>query len=211
MSPAPARLQPGLAGLRHWVFDMDGTLTVAAHDFNAIKAALQIAAHEDILQHLAALPAAQQQAKRAWLFEHEQALAAASVAAEGAVALLRALHAAGCRLGILTRNDHALALQTLQAIGLQELFSEADVIGRDEAPPKPLPDGLHYFLRRWQVAAGEVVMVGDSLLDLQCGRAAGAATVLVNVAGDPWPGLADWRFDDCHGLHSAWRAPRAAL
>lgn len=46
-----------LAERRHWVFDMDGTLTQAVHDFPAIKRALGIAEQEDILQHLAALPA----------------------------------------------------------------------------------------------------------------------------------------------------------
>ena len=29
-----------LAEVRHWVFDMDGTLTVAVHDFAAIRVAL---------------------------------------------------------------------------------------------------------------------------------------------------------------------------
>ena len=38
-----------LSAIRHWVFDMDGTLTVAVHDFAAIRRALQIAAEEDIL------------------------------------------------------------------------------------------------------------------------------------------------------------------
>ena len=46
-----------LADVRHWVFDMDGTLTVAVHDFAAIRVALAIPAEDDILTHLAALPA----------------------------------------------------------------------------------------------------------------------------------------------------------
>lgn len=28
---------PALSAIRHWVFDMDGTLTVAMHDFGRIK------------------------------------------------------------------------------------------------------------------------------------------------------------------------------
>lgn len=45
----PAR-QSGveLARRRHWVFDMDGTLTVAVHDFAAIRRALEIPAEADI-------------------------------------------------------------------------------------------------------------------------------------------------------------------
>ena len=48
---------PTLQSCRHWVFDMDGTLTVAVHDFPAIKRALGIPQDDDILHHLAALPA----------------------------------------------------------------------------------------------------------------------------------------------------------
>ncbi|WP_312683918.1 HAD family hydrolase [Stenotrophomonas chelatiphaga] len=195
--------QPRLDEVRHWVFDMDGTLTVAAHDFAAIKRALDIAADEDIIAHLAALPDPQARAKRAWLFEHERALAEAAVAAEGAVDLLRALAGQGRRLGILTRNDHALAQLTLDAIGLGDLFQAADIIGRDEVAPKPAPDGLHYFLGRWGITAAQAVMVGDHRMDLAAGRAAGTPTVLVNTPGDPWPGMADWRFADCRALHAA--------
>ena len=192
-----------LAGVRHWVFDMDGTLTIAVHDFAAIRRALDIAPHEDILAHLAALPEEQQQAKRAWLFEHEQALARGSVAAPGAVGLLRALHARGDRLGILTRNDHAIAKLTLDVVGLGDLFGDADIIGRDETVPKPAPDGVAYFIHRWRAAPDTVVMVGDHPFDLQAGRAAGARAVLVNMPREAWPGLADWHFNDCSALHAA--------
>ena len=60
-----------LSAIRHWVFDMDGTLTVAVHDFAAIRRALEIAAEEDILDHIAALPEAPAQAKREWTFAHD--------------------------------------------------------------------------------------------------------------------------------------------
>ena len=56
-----------LADVHHWVFDMDGTLTVAVHDFAAIRVALAIPAEADILTHLAALPADEAAAKHAWL------------------------------------------------------------------------------------------------------------------------------------------------
>ena len=48
-----------LKEVKHWVFDMDGTLTVAVHDFAAIRVALAIPPQDDILTHLAALPAPQ--------------------------------------------------------------------------------------------------------------------------------------------------------
>ncbi|KTC24484.1 MULTISPECIES: HAD family hydrolase [Pseudomonas] len=190
-----------LRSIRHWVFDMDGTLTVAVHDFAAIRVALDIPAQDDILTHLAALPAAEAAAKHAWLLEHERELAVASQAAPGAVALVRELAARGCRLGILTRNARELAHVTLEAIGLADCFPVQDIIGRDEAPPKPHPGGLLQLAQAWDVAPAQMVMVGDYRFDLDCGRAAGARTVLVNVPQNPWPQLVDWHAADCGVLH----------
>ncbi|AYC35005.1 HAD family hydrolase [Pseudomonas cavernae] len=179
---------------------MDGTLTVAVHDFAAIRRALGIPPEHDILHHLAALPEAEAAAKHAWLLEHERELAIGSQAAPGAVALVRELHERGCKLGILTRNAHELALLTLGAIGLGDCFLSADVVGRDEAPPKPDPGGLLHLAEQWKVAPSELVMVGDYRFDLDCARAAGACGVLVNLAENPWPELADAFARDCGEL-----------
>jgi HAD superfamily hydrolase (TIGR01549 family) len=192
-----------LSAARHWVFDMDGTLTLAVHDFAAIKRALDIPLEHDILGHLAALPEALAAAKHAWLLEHERELALNAEPAPGALELVRELQGRGCRLGILTRNAHELALLTLRAIGLDDCFAVADVIGRDEVPPKPDPAGLLHFASTWQVAPSELVMVGDYRFDLECARAAGARSVLVNLAENPWPELADHFAVDCRALQQA--------
>lgn len=189
-----------LGEVRNWVFDMDGTLTVAVHDFAAIRVALDIPAEHDILTHLAALPADEAAAKHAWLLEHERDLAIASTAATGAVELVRELAGRGCRLGILTRNARALVHVTLEAIGLADCFPVEHILGRDEAAPKPSPDGLLKIANAWGVAPAELVMVGDYRFDLDCGRAAGARTVLVNLPDNPWPELADWHAADCRAL-----------
>jgi HAD superfamily hydrolase (TIGR01549 family) len=186
-----------LKQVKHWVFDMDGTLTVAVHDFAAIRVALAIPPQDDILTHLAALPADEAAAKHAWLLEHERDLALGSTPAAGAVELVRDLHARGYRLGILTRNARELAHVTLEAIGLADCFAVDDVLGRDEAPPKPHPGGLLKLADAWDVPASAMVMVGDYRFDLDCGRAAGARTVLVNLPENPWPELADWHAKDC--------------
>ncbi|WP_184596075.1 HAD family hydrolase [Pseudomonas nitroreducens] len=189
-----------LGDIRHWVFDMDGTLTLAVHDFPAIKRALGIPQEHDILTHLAALPEDEAAAKHAWLLEHERELAVASKAAPGAVELVRALHGAGYRLGILTRNAHELALITLAAIGIGDCFLTEDVLGRGEADPKPSPDGLLRLAARWDVAPQRMLMVGDYRFDLDCARAAGAHSALVNLAENPWPELTDWHAQDCAEL-----------
>ncbi|UTW09933.1 HAD family hydrolase [Pseudomonas benzenivorans] len=179
---------------------MDGTLTLAVHDFAAIRRVLGIPVEADILHHLAALPEDEAAAKHAWLLEHERELALAARPAPGAVELVRTLRDRDCQLGILTRNAHELALLTLQAIGLGDCFDTRDVVGRGEAPPKPHPGGLLQLAERWQVAPSELVMVGDFRFDLECARAAGACSVLVNLAENLWPELSDGFARDCAEL-----------
>lgn len=200
MSPA------SLAGVHHWVFDMDGTLTVAVHDFDAIRRHLDIPPQDDILHHLAALPDAERRAKHAWLLEHERQLAEAAEPAEGAPDLVRWLAGRGDRLGLLTRNARELALVTLAAIGLADCFFGEDVLGRDEAPPKPDPGGLLLLAKRWQVPPGEMVMVGDFCHDLECASLAGAKAVLVNRPHNEWPQLANLFAADCRQLERLIRS-----
>ncbi len=189
-----------LSEIRHWVFDMDGTLTIAAHDFMAIRAELGIPLEDDILAHLAALPAEEAAAKHAWLLEHEREVALASRAATGAVTLVRTLAERGHRLGILTRNARELAHITLAAIGIDDCFAPEYILGRDEAAFKPDPEGLLKLAAAWQVQPSNMVMVGDYRFDLAAGRAAGTQTVLVNQPDNPWPELTDWHVVDCEAL-----------
>ncbi|WP_438827713.1 HAD family hydrolase [Stutzerimonas stutzeri] len=181
---------------------MDGTLTIAVHDFAAIRRALQIPESDDILHHLAALPPEQAAPKRAWLLDHERELACAARPAAGAFELLQALRERDCRLGVLTRNAHELALVTLETVGLGDFFRTEDILGRDEAPPKPHPGGLLQLAARWGIEPRAMMMVGDYRFDLECARAAGARSVLVNLQENPWPELADLYARDCRALHA---------
>jgi HAD superfamily hydrolase (TIGR01509 family) len=168
---------------RCWIFDMDGTLTVAAHDFARIRAELGLPAGRPILEALAALP----ERESAPLWERldvlELELAQRARPAPGAGELLGALRDRGARLGILTRNSFGNALVTLEAAGLGAFFAAADVIAREHAPPKPRPDGIRHLLARWSARPEEAVIVGDYRFDLEAGRAAGVATVYVDLDG----------------------------
>jgi HAD superfamily hydrolase (TIGR01509 family) len=202
------RIADGLVAARHWVFDLDGTLTVPSHDFDAIRRALDIAPEADILEHLASLPAHVAREKHAWLFEHERELARAARPAPGASELVAHLHEAGARLGILTRNARELAWITLEAIGLSRDFEQEAVLGREDAAPKPSPEGLLRIAEAWQVPPSALVMVGDYRFDLECGRRAGAKTVLVNLPENPWPELADLHAPTCATLRASLGAAR---
>jgi len=176
----------------HWIFDLDGTLTVAVHDFAYIRCELGIPDGSDILGHLSALPYQEALPLHSRLQEIELELASATVAATGAERLLRQLQDGGARLGILTRNTRENALRTLYLVGLGNFFSCEDILGRDEALPKPDPDGIFRLAERWDADPAAAVMVGDYLYDLQAGRQAGALTVHVDVRRNfIWPELAD--------------------
>lgn len=178
---------------RCWIFDLDGTLTRAVHDFAAIRELLGMTdADPDILTFLASLPSAEAAAKQELLTEIEYELAARTSAAPGADRLLEGLHARGIRTGILTRNTREIALHTLALIGLEHYFAPETVLGRYEATPKPHPEGIEMLLRGWESEPDDAVMVGDYLYDLQVGRAAGTATIHVDGSGSfRWPELAD--------------------
>ena len=164
-----------------WIFDMDGTLTVAVHDFDAIRAQLGLESGKPILEQLALLPEPRARELYAQLDALELELARGARAAEGAERLLESLAARGSELGIVTRNSRANALETLRACGLERFFAPACVLGREAAAPKPDPQGVLRLLAHWRAEPHQAVMVGDYRFDLLAGRAAGTATVYVDT------------------------------
>lgn len=192
-----------LRDCQHWVFDMDGTLTVAAHDFPYIRRMLEIPEHADILGHLASLSAMEAAQKHAWLLEHERHLAMNAQPALGAIELVQHLHQQGRSLAILTRNAKELALLTLQAIHLLDCFSDTLILGREQAIPKPDPDGLLKIAQHWQISPAQMAMVGDFQMDLKTAQAAGAYAVQVNTTHNLWPELTDFHAIDCRQLLTA--------
>ena len=106
----------------------------------------------------------------------------------GSLELLTHLHKQGARLGIITRNGKEIAKATLAACGLNSFFTDDSIISRDCCTAKPDPAGVHLLLSRWSAEAGDAVMVGDYLFDLQAGHSAGVATVHMDVGGRfEWP------------------------
>ncbi|MFC6668841.1 HAD family hydrolase [Marinobacterium aestuariivivens] len=164
---------------RHWIFDLDGTLTLPVHDFNHIRCELGIPQAADILDWLAALPEPERSERVRRLDELEHHYARQAQPAEGLHPLLESLAQRRCRLGILTRNSRELALLSLAAIGVAHHFEPPFVLGRDEARPKPDPGGLRHLLACWNASPAQALMVGDFRYDLEAGRGAGMQTVHV--------------------------------
>jgi len=177
---------------QHWVFDLDGTLTLPVHDFSVIRHALGVPKGTDILGYLASLPETDAQPLHDKLNEIETELLERIEPAPGLIQLIEALYQRGSRLGILTRNTRDIALKTLDCLGIGAYFSEACILGRSDVPPKPDPEGLFRLSVQWETAPHELVMVGDYLFDLQTGRNAGAATIHVDrTRSFSWPELTD--------------------
>jgi HAD superfamily hydrolase (TIGR01509 family) len=181
---------------RSWIFDMDGTLTLSAHDFDAFKKANGLEPDRPVLEQIDRLPPNQAAELRRALVDWEAEIADRSQAAPDALALLRVLHARGDRMGILTRNTRELALRTLSAAGLMRFFPPETILGRNCARPKPHPQGILQILSIWRVPPTEAVMVGDYVFDLDAGRAASLFTIYIDRQGSQlWQDHADLRIE----------------
>ncbi len=184
----------------YWIFDLDGTLTKPVHDFAYIRHELGLQPDVDILSAIAAQPAEEQRSMLARLDELERYYAAQAEPAEGVVELLAKLHENECCLGILTRNTHEFALLSLEAIGAANFFARQDVLGRDEAAPKPSAEGINILLNQWVAPKEKAVMVGDFHFDLLAGRAASVTTIHVGRAERSWPDATDIRVSNLFEL-----------
>ena len=177
---------------KYWIFDLDGTLTIAVHDFNAIREELGIPEGQPIIKTLESLPLKESRNKKKKLQEIEEKLALNASPAPGVKKLLETLNSHNYFFGILTLNTRENAWTTLKALGLSEYFTKESVIGRWCAEPKPSPNGIKKLLNHWNVYANDALIVGDYLYDLQVGRAAEIATVHVDPSGNfEWPELTD--------------------
>ncbi len=173
---------------KYWLFDMDGTLTQAMHDFDAMRAELELPAGVPILEALAAMDPAEARVKHAALDAMELRMAADATPQPGSHELLEYLQEQGAMLGIVTRNGKLIARATLAACGLDSFFTDEAIISRDCCTAKPDPAGVHLLLSRWSAEAEDAVMVGDYLFDLQAGHSAGVATVHMDVDSRfEWP------------------------
>jgi HAD superfamily hydrolase (TIGR01509 family) len=178
-----------------WLFDLDGTLTIAAHDFAELRRLLGLDEEQPVLEALRAMD--ESQAAPLWkkVGTWELAIAERAVPQPDVTTLLQGLRDRGARMGIVTRNNWTNVETTLRAAGLSRFFSRDDVVTRDCTVPKPDPAGIRLLLGRWGGDASRAVMVGDYLYDLQAGRAAGVTTVHLDVDGASarWPELTDYR------------------
>jgi len=110
------------------------------------------------------------------------------------------LHAGGCRLGLVTSKNRQGSLRGLGVAGIAHAF-ELIVTADDVVHPKPHPEPVLRALEGLGAEPDECVYVGDSVHDLESGRAAGVATAAVVWGAMPRQALASARPD--HWIETA--------
>ena len=86
---------------------------------------------------------------------------------------------AGARrtLAVLTNKPAPMARRILEGLGMAQRF--AALVGGGDAPRKPDPAGLRALMVGAGAGPGDTVLVGDSRVDVETGRAAGVRVVAV--------------------------------
>ena len=177
------------------IYDLDGTLVDSRDDLadsvNAMLARLFLPEREPRVIHGFIGEGAERLIRRSlgpahearyaeaapiWREEYAKRLLAKTRLYDGIAALLRA--PPGAR-GILTNKPGGFAREILRGLGIETAFRL--VVGGDEAPRKPAPDGLLRICAALGARPQEALLVGDSAVDLATARAAG-----VRVCAATW-------------------------
>ncbi len=93
----------------------------------------------------------------------------------GVTDMIRTIARAGLRTGLVTSKNRSGALRGLRLCGIEELMDV--VVGADEVTnPKPHPEPVQKALALLGAEPATAIYVGDSIHDMQSGRAAGVRT-----------------------------------
>ena len=175
------------------IYDLDGTLIDSREDLadsvNAMLARLSLPEREPRVIHGFIGEGAERLIRRSlgpahearypeaapiWREEYGKRLLAKTRLYGGVAALLRIAPEAR---GVLTNKPGGFAREILRGLGVEAAFQA--VVGGDEAPRKPAPDGLLRVCAALGVRPAEALLVGDSAVDLATAMAAGVPACAV--------------------------------
>jgi len=111
-----------------------------------------------------------------FLAYNEDHIADRTVLYPGVMATLERLRGTAAAMAVVSNKNVLLCRKILDILGIGGYFGA--VLGADSLPfRKPSPEPLHKLLSDFGAAAGETVMVGDSINDIAAGKGAGVTTV----------------------------------
>ena len=156
------------------IFDLDGTLTKPALDFDAMRAEIGIE-KGTIMEQMETM--SEDQVERAWriIERFEEEAARNSELNEGAGEVLESLRAQGLKIAILTRNSR----KSVRAFLEKHSVSVDYFYTREDGPVKPSPQPVTDICSHLGISPQYAWMVGDYLYDLRSGHGAGATAVLI--------------------------------
>jgi phosphoglycolate phosphatase len=189
------------------VFDLDGTLVDTEIDFRQMKREMikELEIHGVVANSLTpemTTVIIQENAERIWAElnmpetervrlrnEMTRLMDAAEMRAIhtlkvicGASEAVRLLSKMGYRLGILTRSNHAYAVEAIRKMDVEMEFMA--VLGRgDTTQPKPYAEAMIEAAKALQLEVNEVLMVGDHSIDSTC--AVNGGCYFIGVATGP--------------------------
>jgi phosphoglycolate phosphatase len=179
--------------LKGVIYDLDGTLVDSRDDLadsvNAMLARLSLPEREPRVIHGFIGEGAERLIRRSlgprhearyaeaapiWREEYGKRLLAKTRLYGGVAALLRVPPEAR---GVLANKPGGCARESLRGLGVESAFQ--GVVGGDEAPRKPAPDGLLRLCAALGARPRDALLVGDSAVDLATARAAGVPVCAV--------------------------------
>lgn len=112
----------------------------------------------------------------------------------GVQELLSRLHRAGKRIGLCSNKPRLFSQKLLEHLQVADRFDV--VLGpEDVAHPKPAPDMLLRAIDRLGLTAGQVLYVGDMVVDIQTARAAGVRVWAVATGSEERSALVEAKPD----------------
>jgi len=116
-------------------------------------------------------------ARDIWVF-YEEAPSELTTVYDGIPEALQSFVDAGARLTVASNRSTRVGRPEVTDCGLAPYFQRLFFV-EDIPLPKPDPEALHHIMSVFDVASRDVLLVGDSEVDVICGRRAGVKVVAV--------------------------------
>lgn len=180
------------------LFDMDGTLISNTYPFEAVRAEVLGLLSEigifvpkkayrsiaDLLEHVKLEHRASYDGVKERIYsvltEYDELANRNSQLRSGAADVLLSVKAKRCKMGVISNSSLKVVVDTLQRLGVLQLFDVA--LARESVERiKPFPDLVLAACQKLAEEPFHTLVVGDSWVDIEAGNAAKAKTVYLKV------------------------------